>query len=1421
MDGAESPSTSKVIVQCIDPHNLYDIIEPHLSSRTPLRNLHWKSPSRPLRSIASLNVSVVREDTDGRSQANVRRHQIPGLRQTPYVKLYLLRCDDKEQYKEKARKEVRQWVKTQTSASDGSKSSGKGQEDHDAFEWLIVHVVLPDTPAARQPKSSKHLSIEAAESTDSVNSKSKWTGKSPSTILDKLKADFNSGSKSGINRVAQVRLVDANDKPTGLTPSELEEQWQDLVESLKVCILRSFDARVAQYEGDIRERDSQRSLPGWNFCTFFILKEGLAKGFESVGLLDDALAIYDELSVGLDGLVKEQAQRIDPDDSGSLLRFSKESKDLLRAALSSHAENVSTPNGNRIFSLTDILNADRDLFPFDTDRKHYLELILSNEVSALDLRMYLFTRQMEILLRQGRSDDSKPPNSTATANINVVADLTERAIQAINLIARNLRLELYNAWGGQEGLSAEELHSQRTVTGNIVSTWEWCACMQIMAQVLPTIGTDVEYGTQSLSLDAVELSRDADSKPLTQGDVGGPAQRMSLAVSLRPKPRENPQELSKRSSLMPEGSQTRRPSASHPGLERLSLWISRLAMLARHALEALESVRPWVIEMKRSASDASGPEDTVQTNGDSDRVSHSDNNQEGSIADEDLQHGSQQELMAGLSSRTLRTAASSESTFLSLYALLSVLAYRMAADAKGQATAEQILTNLAEMEYSQGNYTIAARYLHGLLGPLPRLRCRPGDGYLLRVYADCLCKLDRTNEYARCLVSCLYWASRCRAKPLPAMPSAQNQTYVDRLFMIAPTVAETTLPLTTLFHISSVSRAITKLEGRDGFAMSMAIRSLAETSTPSLHDVKLRLVSKDGVEPRFIILAQRGDSCIESSGTMLSLETSVTTHGWYTPHEVEVRIGRLRFLHHFSVPREEEPTDSMEPANSQPTIPPVLVYPFSQSLEVKITPSPSIHLAQIRRLLVTIRPGDNDVKQCKLRLKTATAGLRLNIHDSQLLGGEPNTAALRTAREGDALILIVDDLRSGSPTEVEIPYTTEVQTEPSVVLRIDASYETQQGVFTLYDTAVVNVILPVTVNVQDVVRSGYVYSRFTVSPATLVPLNLVECQLEDNEAYACAVGHGFPQPLVVFPKQPASWTVRLIPKHAEAPKSTQRMTLVVRFQTLDESMLAALEESLTSAISKTKHAHAARLLATHLQNRIRSTWTEQDLEVAGLTQEVEVWNFEDIDWPAVLCAFDRQTSAEIEDWLQAWHSNPKSIALPTKSARLRQLKLHVDVPPQPVVVCAAFVVNKSEKSRDIAVMGQPFLTELVMSLGNQAEKQVEAAFEVAAIAESWLIGGRRKGTALLGDQPVRIPIVLFPQHLGHALLPVVTVQCRKMDKPAGRGEDGWTTVPCEVHNETYGRSILVTPDLQSTTVEVFGAIPDDGAGRLIASTNRR
>ena len=441
-----------------------------------------------------------------------RRHQIPGLRNTPYLKLYILRCDDNDQYKSTSRKLLREWVSTHAAASlatappgvggggpisslappvagTGSSAKGDTMKQHDASEWLILHVLLPGTAAYAQPRAQAYPAGAQPAARG-------WAGmKGTTTLLEKIRSDFNTTTKAGIkDRVIQLRINPTHPDLSLLSPTvpvpphtlwssppepkeETEAAYHDLITKFKTQILSSFDLRVAQYEEDVKERDSQRMLPGWNFCTFFVLKEGLARAFESVGLVEDSLILYDELAVGLQDFLREEekgkgALGIE-DWSEETREWVYKAQDRLRRKLEAEQRRkdgegegegegglrIGTDGGSqastvvgdasdvgdgtaeavmrRDNSMTGSMTAhDTELEFNDVDdeetpelsgnapplspyKKPYRELILSNRISIFDFECYLFARQSNLLLRLGGATSSMvqtPKVSSAAYN---------------------------------------------------------------------------------------------------------------------------------------------------------------------------------------------------------------------------------------------------------------------------------------------------------------------------------------------------------------------------------------------------------------------------------------------------------------------------------------------------------------------------------------------------------------------------------------------------------------------------------------------------------------------------------------------------------------------------------------------------------------------------------------------------------------------------------------------------------------------------------------------------------------------------------------------------------------------------------------------------------------------------------------------
>ena len=454
---------------------------------------------RPLRSIESLYVELVPDEknapqlqkrspssaglpgqdpsstslpNDGRRQSEPqlpkreRRHQIPGLRRTPYLKLYLLRCDDTDVYKSTSRKLLREWIKSLTQASQGSGSSSS-QENHDAFEWMIIHVVLPD-----------------------VQNSAVWPSKVSSNVLDKIRSDFNGSSKGTVDRVAQVPAtkdlqvqgITVSGIPSGPAREpflqESNRAWEDLMSKFKSLILTSFDLRVRQYEDDIKEKGSQRSLPGWNFCTFFMLKEGLSRGFESVGLVEDALMGYDELSVELLSALRDQVEKAATGQDASLFR--EHTQELLIQAEAAWNGTEISPNRPNYRRLSSSL--------LDTDKKPYRELILANNISAFDFRSYVFGRQICILLRiaslsaQSSSSTTASSGNLESLDPSVLTEICRRATSFIASLGRTIRQDLRASFKAEIDATESTLAERHNVIENMVSSWTYTSAMQMISR---------------------------------------------------------------------------------------------------------------------------------------------------------------------------------------------------------------------------------------------------------------------------------------------------------------------------------------------------------------------------------------------------------------------------------------------------------------------------------------------------------------------------------------------------------------------------------------------------------------------------------------------------------------------------------------------------------------------------------------------------------------------------------------------------------------------------------------------------------------------------------------------------------------------------------------------------------------------------
>lgn len=860
-----------------------------------------------------------------------RRHQIPGLRQTPYLKVLLLRCDDNDTYKAQSRQQVRDWIKEHTQDAKKSTTKLNTQENHDAFEWLVIHVVVPNTAAATQPRTSGKSS-DSGSATPTEKSGVRWRPTGSTTILEKLRADFNVSSKSGTDHIAQIR-IGINDVPYDIlprvvpaipgsyteTPQDNENAWIDLITKFKALILSSFDQRVTQYEDDIHEKDAQRSLRGWNFCTFFMLKEGLARGFESVGLVEDALVGYDELAVGLDAVIRDQHTE-GSWYGGALPQFTEDLKVQAQRAMATALREV---GGDVVEEETIDLQsttpeADNDPFeiPLSATKKNYRELILSNDISVFDFRCYLFSRQLSLLLRLANASSSReellaklkeqrestmlgvaariPPSQPDhdAENLTVLGEICKRSMTFISSISGAMRDDIWASVLPKPAKDApvdeDEIQKlkndpvMKQVVDNIVASFTYAIAEQILAQT-STKALPIPPSTLAPPSNEIDGQEQKTSIPEPK-TMMHPARNSSLGIHGREPLRDPPVSPGIFPSGKPSGSDGNANPFLKAGLEELAGYRAELYLLSRNVLETLGNRRGWSTGWDNVASQNRAPTSEMED------VSLD----EPASSSEDAQAAAPNtpSFVYGIGNKLLRTALDNEDDFYRLHEILTDKALRHFSVANRVQSVQSTMADLAVLKFQLNDYGAAASYFF-------RITPFYGDGgwnqieiSLLILYAKCLKELQRKEEYVRVVLKLLEKTAALERQKIShnsALKFAKGSSsvflediefeepYLEDLMEITKTLShKTNVSVQTFFSQVEIDGTPRYHPDMDSFALQVHLQYLLPQDF-SIERARLRIVPVGSELTREIWLESEDGVTCKKGNVKLQVQSNVST----------------------------------------------------------------------------------------------------------------------------------------------------------------------------------------------------------------------------------------------------------------------------------------------------------------------------------------------------------------------------------------------------------------------------------------------------------------------------------------------------------------------------------------------------------------
>lgn len=327
-----------------------------------------------------------------------------------------------------------------------------------------------------------------------------------------------------------------------------------------------------------------------------------------------------------------------------------------------------------------------------------------------------------------------------------------------------------------------------------------------------------------------------------------------------------------------------------------------------------------------------------------------------------------------------------------------------------------------------------------------------------------------------------------------------------------------------------------------------------------------------------------------------------------------------------------ETTEEESPTDDNRCI--IKSYPRVNGLSARVVSSRRIDLNDSRTIELELRSGGNDIRNGVLRIKPATAGLRLRISDMNIEEG-----SIKVHETTDLSHIEFESFGIGSFARFSIPYSLESH-QMSLSVRLEVTYETENGRFSYASLTSIDTTLPVSVNVQDIFKEDALFSRFTISPSMVTPLRILGCRIPGSEVYDVQYNTQQGDILDVFPKQPASLLCRISQRNPGKQKqedANHSLGLTLDFVCLDEECLLALKDQFIKSLEESDFNGLEQLLIPHLLEVLQSQWSASDLEQIGLVREIEVLPYERAQWQTVTGFLDEKLAKELTKWLMKWH----------------------------------------------------------------------------------------------------------------------------------------------------------------------------------------
>lgn len=325
----------------------------------------------------------------------------------------------------------------------------------------------------------------------------------------------------------------------------------------------------------------------------------------------------------------------------------------------------------------------------------------------------------------------------------------------------------------------------------------------------------------------------------------------------------------------------------------------------------------------------------------------------------------------------------------------------------------------------------------------------------------------------------------------------------------------------------------------------------------------------------------------------------------------------------------------------------VYCFPRTESFRARLYLAHFIHIDKPRHIEIECASGWNEIKNIEIRLKAASAGLRIRTANA--------SGDLKIESKPTPGVMTIGAMPADSRATFRIPYETEtILQDLSIKLEID--YTTENGLFQFHDSFTIPVELPLDVNVHDHFKNDSLFSKFNIKTANQVPLEILNVSLDGAGEYEVSAPK-LPQNSVhVFPKQPVAVTYKITKSSGDGQQRRKSQTpasgslaLAVEYRCLDEDVVDRLREMFSNAVESSSVRRLSRFLISTFIDRLMQRVLPNQFEKIALLEKVDLGPFDDMGWGECVESLPHTVREDTRNWLQKWHeviplriSSPKS-----------------------------------------------------------------------------------------------------------------------------------------------------------------------------------